>query len=77
MFTQGKNINKGIAPTVIKDMNYNLWPYSNCWDRSTNPKRLGTPKLPTAKQTIGFFFSGQISNSEVVRQKVPDRTILF
>lgn len=35
MQTQGANL-VGVGPSVI-NMDLNLWPYSNCWDRSTNP----------------------------------------
>ncbi len=36
---QGKNIKYKAGSTQVSSMDFNLWPYSNCWDRSTETYR--------------------------------------
>lgn len=53
-----------------------MWPYSNCWDRSTDPNFPISPFGPkTAKQIFSSFFTGWVANSISVKQADPTNTI--
>ncbi len=75
MYTQGANL-VGLGATV-SSMDLNLWPYSNCWDRSTNPLNPNTGGTKPDKQLFGAYFSGWVTNSKSVYQADPNNTIQF
>jgi hypothetical protein len=58
-------------------MDLNMWPYSNCWDRSTNPFYPINPPLvaKTDQQIFSSFFTGWVANSNSVKQADPTNTI--
>ena len=57
-------------------MDLNMWPYSNCWDRSTNPFSPISPfGAKPAKQIFSSFFTGWVANSNSVKQADPTNAI--
>ncbi len=58
-------------------MDLNLWPYSNCWDRSTNPFYPNTFLSKPPKKQFSSYFNGWVTNSKSVKQADPLNTIQF
>lgn len=75
MNTQGSNL-VGLG-AAASSMDLNIWPYSNCWDRSTNPFYPNTLTSKPPKQVFSSYFSGWVVNSKSVRQADPTNTIKF
>jgi hypothetical protein len=74
MNTQGVNLFD--LGSLVSSMDLNMWPYSNCWDRSTNPFSPISPfGAKPAKQIFSSFFTGWVANSISVKQADPTNTI--
>jgi len=74
MNTQGANL-VGYG-SLVSSMDLNLWPYSNCWDRSTLPLSPIDPyPVKPAKQIFSSYFTGWVINSKSVKQADPTNTI--